>query len=87
MWTLQATSFSDLIQKMQQYSLEGIGGQITCPTLIYDAESDRAFAGQPRMVFDALRCRRSYLFFTAEDTAEAYCHVAASLLLNQRIFD
>ncbi|MFZ1039681.1 MAG: alpha/beta hydrolase family protein [Anaerolineales bacterium] len=87
MWTLQATSMLDLVQKMQQYTLDGIAGQITCPTLICDAEEDHAFAGQPRMLFDALRCPKTYLLFTAEDAAEKHCHAGATLLLNQRIFD
>jgi pimeloyl-ACP methyl ester carboxylesterase len=87
MWTLQASSLLDCFQKMQQYTMEGIAGQITCPTLICDAENDASFAGQPRMLFDALRGPKSYLLFTAEDAAEEHCHAGASLLLNQRIFD
>ena len=87
MWTLQAKSMFDLVQKMQQYTLDGIAGQITCPTLICDAEEDHAFAGQPKMLFDALHCPKTYLLFTIEDAAEEHCHAGATLLLNQRIFD
>jgi pimeloyl-ACP methyl ester carboxylesterase len=87
MWTMQAGSLSDVAQKMGQYNLEGLAGQITCPTLVCDAESDHAFAGQPRMLFDELRCPKTYLLFTAEDAAEEHCHAGAALLLNQRIFD
>jgi len=87
MWTLQACSLIDCLQKMQQYSLEGIAGQVTCPTLICDAEQDHNFAGQARMLFDALRGPKSYLLFTAGDAAEEHCHAGASLLLNQRVLD
>ncbi len=87
MWTLQANSMFDLVQKMQQYTLDGIAGQITCPTLICDAADDHAFAGQPKMLFDALICPKTFLLFTAEDAAEEHCHAGATLLLNQRIFD
>jgi len=87
MWTLQAASLADCVQKMQQYTLDGIAGQITCPTLVCDAEEDHAFAGQPKKLYDALRCPKTYLLFTAEDAAEEHCHAGASLLLNQRIFD
>ena len=87
MWTLQACSLIDCLQKMQQYSLEGIAGQVTCPTLICDAEQDHNFAGQARMLFDALRGPKSYLLFTASDAAEEHCHAGASLLLNQRVLD
>jgi len=87
MWTLHASSTSELVQKMQQYTLDGVASQITCPTLICDAEEDHMFAGQPRMLFDALRCPKTYSLFTAEDAAEEHCHAGATLLLNQRIFD
>ena len=87
MWTMQARSLFDVAQKMQQYTLDGIAGKITCPTLICDAEEDHAFAGQPKMLFDALRCPKSYLLFTTEDAAEEHCHAGATLLLNQRMFD
>jgi hypothetical protein len=86
-WALQASSIFDLLQKMQQYTLEGIARQITCPTLICDAEEDHAFAGQPKILYDALKCPKTYLLFTAEDAAEEYCHTGATLLLNQRVFD
>ena len=84
---LEQEMHSDVAQKMGQYNLEGLAGQITCPTLVCDAESDHAFAGQPRMLFDELRCPKTYLLFTAEDAAEEHCHAGAALLLNQRIFD
>ena len=87
MWTMQASSLLDCIQKMQPYNLDDIAGQITCPTLVCDAEADHAFAGQPRMLFDALRCPKLHLLFTADDAAEEHCHAGASLLLNQRVFD
>ena len=87
MWTLQAASLADCVQKMQQYTLDGIAGQITCPTLVCDAEEDHAFAGQPKKLYAALRCPKTYLLFTAEDAAEEHCHAGASLLLNQRVFD
>jgi len=87
MWTLHANSLLDCIQKMQQYNLDGIAERITCPTLICDAEADHSFAGQPRILFDALRCPKAYHLFTSEDAAEEHCHAGASLLLNQRIFD
>ena len=87
MWTLQANSLKDCFQKMRPFNLENIARKITCPTLVCDAEADHSFAGQPKILFDALRCPKSYLLFTAEDTAEEHCHAGASLLLNQRIFD
>jgi hypothetical protein len=87
MWTMRASSLYDVTQKMQQYTMEGVAGQITCPTLICDAEGDHAFAGQPKMLFDALNCPKTFLPFTVEDAAEEHCHEGAAFLLNQRVFD
>jgi pimeloyl-ACP methyl ester carboxylesterase len=87
MWTMQARSLFDCTQKMQQYTLEGIAEQIICPTLICDAEGDHAFAGQPKILYEALKCPKTHLLFTAEDAAEEHCHAGAAFLLNQRIFD
>ncbi len=87
MWTMQASSPLDCAQKMAQYTMEGVAEQITCPTLVCDAESDHFFAGQPKKLYDALTCPKTYLLFSAEDAAEEHCHEGATLLLNQRIFD
>lgn len=87
MWTLQAHSVEDCLTQMQAFSLDGVAALITCPTLVCDAEGDHAFAGQPRWVYDALRCPKTYCLFTAEDAAEEHCQVGAKTLLNQRVFD
>jgi pimeloyl-ACP methyl ester carboxylesterase len=87
MWTLQASSPLDCMQKMAQYTLTGVAQQITCPTLVCDAESDHFFAGQPKMLYDALSCPKTHLLFTADDAAEEHGHAGAALLLNQRVFD
>ena len=87
MWTMQASSFYECILKMRQYTLAGLAEKITCPTLVCDAENDHFFAGQPRTLFEALRCPKTYLLFTAEDAAEEHCHAGATHLLNQHIFD
>nr|BBH87701.1 hypothetical dipeptidyl aminopeptidase/ acylaminoacyl-peptidase related protein [Thermosporothrix sp. COM3] len=87
MWTMQASSPFEFGQKMQHYTLEGIADQITCPTLVCDAEKDHFFAGQPMKLYEALTCPKTYMLFTAEDAAEEHCHEGATLLLNQRVFD
>ena len=87
MWTLQAHSLEDGLTQMQAFGLDGVAALITCPTLVCDAEDDHMFAGQPRWVFDALRCPKTYCLFTAEDAAEEHSHVGAKTLLNQRAFD
>jgi dienelactone hydrolase len=87
MWTMKASSLFDCVQKISQYNLDGIADKITCPTLLCDGAEDHSFPGQPRKLFEALNCPKTYLLFTAEDAAADHCHAGASLLLNQRVFD
>ena len=87
MWCMQPSSKRDLLVKMGQYTMEGIAGQISCPTLVCDAAEDFFFAGQARLLYDALSCSKTYLLFTAEEGAEEHCHEGAYRLHNQRIFD
>lgn len=87
MWTMQATSPVDCAQKMRQYTIAGVAEKVTCPMLVCDAEKDHFFAGQPKKLYDALTCPKTYMLFTTQDAAEEHCHEGATLLLNQRIFD
>jgi len=75
MWNMQASSLFDLVNnKMSQYSLEGVVSNIRCPTLICEAENDLSYAGQPKKLFDALLCPKTYVLYTKEDAAEEHCH-------------
>ncbi|MBV8177345.1 MAG: dipeptidyl aminopeptidase, partial [Mycobacterium sp.] len=61
--------------------------QISCPTLVCEAENDHFLSGQPQMLYDALRCPKTLLKFTAAEGAEEHCHVGALTLFHQRMFD
>ncbi|WP_445667417.1 alpha/beta hydrolase family protein [Paenibacillus sp. FSL H8-0034] len=87
MFTFQASTLMELVQKTEPYSLAGIAEQIICPTLICEAEADHFFAGQPQRLYDALTCPKTYMKFTAEDGAEEHCHFGALLLFNYRLFE
>jgi len=86
-FSMHACSPADFLRKMQLYTMEGIAAQVTCPTLVCDAEGDLDFGSQPRKLFDALTCPKTYLLFTAAEGAEEHCHEGAFRLANQRIFD
>ena len=86
MFTFQVGSLWDLIEATESWSLEGVAHQITCPTLVCEAEGDHFFAGQPQRLYDALMCPKTLLRFTAEDGAEEHCHYGALLLFNHRVF-
>jgi dienelactone hydrolase len=58
MWTMQAHSLLDCIQKMAQYTRVEVAEDITCPILVCNAASDHFFAGQPQKLYDALTARK-----------------------------
>ncbi|MED4602662.1 alpha/beta fold hydrolase [Paenibacillus validus] len=87
MFTYQAESVHELIRKTEPVTLEGVAHKIKCPTLVCEAEADHFFAGQPKMLYDALTCPKTFMLFTAEDGAEEHCHFGALLYFNQRVFE
>lgn len=86
MWTLGASSPSDLAHKTLAYTLKGVAEKITCPTLVIDAEAEHFFPKQPRKVYDALTCPKTYLCFTVEEGAEEHCQVGALTLFHECLF-
>ena len=87
MWTFGAPSLSAYVRLASAYTMEGIAGQITCPTLICDGEHDQFFAGQAKKLYDALTCSKSYHLFSEEEGAGEHCQAGASLRLNQEVFE
>lgn len=87
LYTFQVGSIWELMEATDGWSLEGVADHIQCPTLVCDAEADHFFEGQARMLYDALRCPKTFLRFTAEDGAEEHCHFGALLFFNHKVFD
>ena len=87
MWTFGAETPFELITKSKYYAIKDVAQNIKCPTLVLDAEKEDSFPGQPRKVFEALRCPKKYILFTSEEGAEEHCQCGAAALTNQRIFD
>lgn len=65
----------------------GIAEQITCPTLVCEAEEDLFFAGQPEMLVSHLQAPATLMRFTSEEGAGAHCHSGAQRLAFGRIYD
>jgi pimeloyl-ACP methyl ester carboxylesterase len=87
MWTTGSNSPYDLITGAKSYTIKDIIKNITCPTLVLEAENDDSFPGQPKKVYDGLRSPKKYILFTQEEGAEEHCQSGANALSNQRIFD
>jgi pimeloyl-ACP methyl ester carboxylesterase len=85
MFTFRVGSIWDLIKATECWSLEGVAHGITCPTLVCEADGDHFFAGQPKMLYEALTCPKTLLRCTADDGAEEHCQFGALLLFNHRV--
>ncbi|HEY7030022.1 MAG TPA: alpha/beta hydrolase [Thermomicrobiales bacterium] len=81
------TSPGELIAAGRAYHLRGLAERITCPTLVCEAEDDPFWQGQPRQLYEALTCRKTFLRFTTDEGAGEHCHVGAHILFHQRAFD
>ena len=76
-WTFGVTSAAEALRQMRAYTMEGIADRITCPTLVLDPENDQFFRGEPRRIFDALRCPKELITFTAAEGAGEHCQEGA----------
>jgi pimeloyl-ACP methyl ester carboxylesterase len=87
LWTLAVTTGQEMVDAFAKYDLTPVVERITCPTLVCEAEEDQFFKGQPQKLYDALRCPKTLLKFTAAEGAEEHCHEGAMTLFHQRLFD
>lgn len=87
LWVSGVDSAESLLTEVAKYDLSDVAHQISCPTLVCEAENDQFFQGQPSMLFDALQCAKAYLKFTEAEGAGEHCHEGALLLFHQRLFD
>ena len=61
-------------------------GSIQCPTLLTMAEKDALSQSAPE-VYEALRCPKELIRFTAIEGAGSHCEMQNRSLLNRRVLD
>jgi pimeloyl-ACP methyl ester carboxylesterase len=86
-WSFGASSIADFIAKAKPYSMDGIAGQIQCPCLVMEAESDMFLPGQPQKIYDALKASKKLVKFTSEDGAENHCQSGALAYKDEVVFN
>ncbi len=86
-WAFGVSSAREFVARLRNYTLRDVAANIRCPTLVCEAERDQFFRGQPEQFCDALTCDKTYSRFVTADAAEEHCHVGATRLMNQRVFD
>jgi hypothetical protein len=77
----------ELVLMQREYSLKGRVQQIECPTLVCDNVTDTIAGGQGKLLYDALKCPKSYIQFTAEQGAGGHCEGGAQVLFHTKVFD
>ncbi|MEW6364694.1 MAG: prolyl oligopeptidase family serine peptidase [Acidobacteriota bacterium] len=77
----------DVFKAVLQYRLSGVVDRIACPMLITDPEGEQFWPGESQVLYDALRCPKTLIKFTAAEGAGSHCEPAAAGLREQRIFD
>lgn len=76
------------MRKTQAYTLAGIGGRVTAPTLILDGENDQFLKGQPQLAEKALtRARTTLVTLTEAEGAGEHTHAGAPARAHQALFD
>ncbi|WP_328618408.1 esterase FrsA [Amycolatopsis sp. NBC_00355] len=91
-YVLGAATDREFVAKYLEYTLEGgFAEKIACPTLICEAADDLFFGGEtetePRRLYSHVTAPKTLLTFTAEEGADAHCHVGAQRLAVGRIYD
>jgi alpha-beta hydrolase superfamily lysophospholipase len=86
MLTHGAASAWDYFLDAARYEQADLIGNISCPTLVCDAENDDISA-YSKAFFDLLRCEKDYLRFTADEGAGEHCVSGNRALFHERVFD
>ncbi|WP_206784620.1 S9 family peptidase [Amycolatopsis sp. MtRt-6] len=91
-YVLGAATDREFIAKYLEYTLaDGVAEKIACPVLVCEAADDLFFGGdqetEPRRLYAHLTAPKTLLTFTAEEGADAHCHVGAQRLAAGRIYD
>lgn len=85
-WVHGVDSLYGLVREMARFRISGVAGNINCPTLIATAEGDPLAKGAQKL-YDALRCPKTLVRFTATEGAAGHCESLARSLYHQRVFD
>jgi pimeloyl-ACP methyl ester carboxylesterase len=86
-WVNAQPSLYRLLCDLARYTLSDVAADISCPTLLTQAEGDPIGALAPRL-FDALTVERKTLIeFTSAEGAGGHCEATARRLFHQRVYD
>lgn len=85
-WVHGVDNLRAFLASAELFTMRGHAERIQCPTLITQAEND-VLAADTGFFFDALRCPKTLLRFTAAEGADGHCEMKNRSLLNRRVLD
>lgn len=85
-WVNGVDTLRDYLRQVESFTLAGRIENIRCPTLVTMAAADPLAAGV-QAIFDALRCPKQLIHFSAEEGADGHCEMGNRSLLNRRTLD
>ena len=87
MFTFDANSPTDFLEKLRPYNMKGYADKIKCPVLVVDSKNDTDMPGQARQLYNALKCPKTYLLFTNEEGAGDHCQMGAMMISDEKILN
>lgn len=88
MWGWGVNTPAEFIHAQATASLaDGLAERITAPVLIFDADGDMFFAGQPAMLASHLRARHTVVSMKSSDGAGEHCNAGSITQFHAVLFD
>jgi pimeloyl-ACP methyl ester carboxylesterase len=85
MWRHGAATPAQLMAEIKKYTLRGLAERITAKTLVIDGEAEEF--GQAKELYDALKCPKDYMLFTAAEAAQLHVQTGSLAVQTHRVFD
>lgn len=86
MWTFGVSSATELFAAFRDFTLAGITDRITMPALVFGAENDQFFRGEPECAAAAIP-QATLITLREDEGAGEHCHVGAMSRFHQKMFD
>ncbi|MFG2137945.1 alpha/beta hydrolase family protein [Streptomyces sp. NPDC048650] len=86
LWVHGLRTLGEYVVEMSRYRLAEVAPTINCPTLVAAAENDPTSA-QAEQLYDALRCPKHLVRFTADEGSAGHCESWNRSRFDQRAFD
>lgn len=87
LWSFRVSTSSAFFEAVKGMTLDGVADKVKCPVWLGKAEHDEFFQGQPEKAKEALGDKGKLVELTMDDAAGHHCHLGATVLLNQVIYD